>query len=577
MFLPIAGRELRVNARKRSTFRVRVAGALIALVIGVGIFAVASISPSGSMNSGSTLFTVLTWLCLGGVLSAGLFFTSDCLSEEKREGTLGFLFLTDLRGYDVASGKLLAASLRGFYALLAVFPVVAVTFLMGGVTGAAFWKSSLALVNALLASLAAGLFVSTLSRDAQKSLGVTLLLLILWVAAGPVADGIWAATHKRAFAPVWSVSSPGYLLASANAFGRTPFWWGLLLNQAIAWTFFGLSCGLVSRTWQDKKRSAASAPKNRWRLRAPRKVARMNPVVWLASRERWQTIAVWLIAIPTLVSLILILPQRAGWFWMLWSAGAGLLTLILYGAIASQAAQLFVDTRRTGLLELLLATPLTSREIVQGQWLACVRRFALPLLIFLAAQAIGSFMVQQETAKTLATIPPPAGTNAAVVTNTTMVRTTPGGTTVTVGTNTLGLHRWVAVTVCAAGALAAAANFAALTWFGMWMGLTSKKSSTATLLTIIFVQIVPWLAASFAAGILVPLVFIRSLAAGQTQMMVWYPLLTAAISTLLYLGKDLAFCLWSRKKLYADFRERAAGLAPARRNRGVTIQLAPSM
>ena len=27
--------------------------------------------------------------------------TADCLSEEKREGTLGLLFLTDLRGYDI--------------------------------------------------------------------------------------------------------------------------------------------------------------------------------------------------------------------------------------------------------------------------------------------------------------------------------------------------------------------------------------------------------------------------------------------------------------------------------------------
>jgi hypothetical protein len=149
VFLPIADRELRVNARKRGTFRVRVVAGLVALVIGSGFFALASTSAFGRGNVGGTLFSVLTWLCLAGTLSAGLFFTADCLSEEKREGTLGFLFLTDLRGYDVVVGKLLAASLRGFYALLAVFPVVAVTFLMGGVTGAAFWKSSLALVNAL--------------------------------------------------------------------------------------------------------------------------------------------------------------------------------------------------------------------------------------------------------------------------------------------------------------------------------------------------------------------------------------------------------------------------------------------
>src|SRR5437667_5392768 len=126
-----------------------------------------AVAGRGTGQMGGVLFGVLTWLSVAGVLAAGLFFTSDCVSEEKREGTLGFLFLTDLRGFDVVAGKLLATSLRGFYALLAIFPILAATLLMGGVTGAQFWKTSLALVNALVCSLAAGLFISTLSRDSQ--------------------------------------------------------------------------------------------------------------------------------------------------------------------------------------------------------------------------------------------------------------------------------------------------------------------------------------------------------------------------------------------------------------------------
>ena len=57
------------------------------------------------------------------------------MSEEKREGTLGLLFLTDLKGYDVVAGKLVANSLNGFYALMAILPVVALALLMGGLTG----------------------------------------------------------------------------------------------------------------------------------------------------------------------------------------------------------------------------------------------------------------------------------------------------------------------------------------------------------------------------------------------------------------------------------------------------------
>lgn len=41
-----------------------------------------------------TLFVALGVLALGFCLFAGVFLTADCLSEEKREGTLGLLFLT---------------------------------------------------------------------------------------------------------------------------------------------------------------------------------------------------------------------------------------------------------------------------------------------------------------------------------------------------------------------------------------------------------------------------------------------------------------------------------------------------
>ena len=77
----------------------------------------------GGINAGRTAFVALSWLglfyCIG--LSRN---TMDCISEEKREGTLGLLFLTDLKGYDVALGKLCANSVRSFYALLATVPVV---------------------------------------------------------------------------------------------------------------------------------------------------------------------------------------------------------------------------------------------------------------------------------------------------------------------------------------------------------------------------------------------------------------------------------------------------------------------
>ena len=295
-FLPIVERELRVAARLRSTFWVRIAAALVATVIGSAFLWLASASGigAGGVNVGQILFGVLTWLSLAAALSAGLFFTSDCLSEEKREGTLGFLFLTDLRGYDVVLGKLLVTSLRGFYALLAVFPILAITLLLGGVTGEEFWKAILALINAMFVSLSAGMFVSALSREAQKAMGGTLVLLVLLIVVGPTADWMIAEGWNRPYDPIFSLSSPGFLFVSASRGNPSTFWSSLAANQAIAWTLLGTACILIPRNWQDKGTGAVTAKGSRayaWKFGGAkfrealrRKLIDPNPVVWLACR-----------------------------------------------------------------------------------------------------------------------------------------------------------------------------------------------------------------------------------------------------------------------------------------------------
>src|SRR5205823_6369189 len=149
-FLPVVERELRVAARLKSTFRTRISAALIALVIAAGFLLTSSASGFSTAVMGQALFKTLGWLSLGSALLAGLFLTSDCISEEKREGTLGLLFLTDLRGYDVVAGKLAATSTRTICALLALWPILAVTLLMGGVTAAQFWQTALSLLSAVI-------------------------------------------------------------------------------------------------------------------------------------------------------------------------------------------------------------------------------------------------------------------------------------------------------------------------------------------------------------------------------------------------------------------------------------------
>jgi hypothetical protein len=576
-FLPVVERELRVAARKRSTFWSRIAAALVALIIATGFF----VLQFGARSLGAALFAVLTWLSLFAALSAGLFFTSDCLSEEKREGTIGFLFLTDLRGYDVILGKLLATSLRGFYSLLAVLPILAVTLVMGGVTGAQFWKTALALVNALLLSLAIGLFVSTVSRDSQKAMAGTLSLVLLLAVGGPLLDLLLAMGSGR-FNASLSVASPGYVFVIAGAWGRSLFWGALLVNQFIAWTLLGLSCVLLPHTWQQRTEMAATdrrasefAEVQPGRRAVRRKLMSINPVLWLASRERWPGRAVWALAVVTVVAVLLTWAKVTVFSgaWMLWSYLGGAVTLILYLAVTSHACRFFVETHRSGLIELLLATPLAEKEIVHGQWRALVRMFGVPLGLYLAAQLFAGVMAQvswnrMTAGATAATTAPPA-TSGPAVTNTTgsttvvaatnriVVTTTVAGTAMT----TYGVNLFVIVAVALAATVNTAANFIALMWFGMWMGLNSRTNHIATLKTLLFVQVVPWFAVTFVSSMLVPLLLLPQLmkaTTGAPSAMVWYPLLMSAVATVLYLAKDIGFLVWTRRKLYDEFRVRAS-------------------
>src|SRR5437870_838045 len=176
-FLPVVERELRMAARRRSTYGLRLLAALAAFSLTLWI---CTLSARGQPPSelGKSLFAVLTIIAFGYCLLIGPFLTTDSISSEKREGTLGLLFLTDLNSLDVVLGKWAATSLAGFYGLLAVLPVLGIPLLLGGVTPGEYGRVALAVVNAILFSLTAGMFVSALSRDQTKSILGSLILVL---------------------------------------------------------------------------------------------------------------------------------------------------------------------------------------------------------------------------------------------------------------------------------------------------------------------------------------------------------------------------------------------------------------
>ena len=125
---PLVEREMGVAARRWTTYWGRVTLLLFALAPVVVAYAAGKIGITGSglMSSGlgAELLMVQAGLLFFWVVLAAIQLASDAISSEKREGTLGLLFLTSLTPFEIVTGKLAAASMRTWHGLLAVIPAV---------------------------------------------------------------------------------------------------------------------------------------------------------------------------------------------------------------------------------------------------------------------------------------------------------------------------------------------------------------------------------------------------------------------------------------------------------------------
>lgn len=403
-FLPVVERELRVAARRSRTYWSRAGAVLVALVGAVWVWWIFHRHAPPQTQSQSLFYTV-SLLAFAYALLAGVSATADALSQEKRDGTLGLLFLTDLKGYDVILGKLAATSLDSIYRLVAVLPVLAIPLLMGGVTFGEFGRMALVLLNTLLFSLAAGLHVSALSTHPMRSALATFAWIAVLTAGPPLVGVVRQATASApTFNPnylfpspagAWALVSDGQYRTSAKIFHTI-----MMAVHAISWLFILFACHQVRHAWQDRPASVRSgrwrdrlrlwsqgtaAARRSWRGRA----LAVNPFYWLTSRNRLQPLVPWLVIGGLAViwlAFFLKFPGAMREPIMLFLVVMGLHTLLKYWVAAESCAR-FAEDRRTGALELLLATPLSVEEIVRGQFLGLRRQFLGVTLAVLVVDA----------------------------------------------------------------------------------------------------------------------------------------------------------------------------------------------
>ena len=400
--LPVIVRELRTEARHPLNYWLRVLGAGVMLVM--AIFVVlhldGNIGGKGGVMFGvlqPTLFS-LTWLLVP-------IMTCDCISRERREGTLGLLFLTPLRPVDVGLAKALSGILRAFTLILAMLPVIAIPLLLGGVSGPDLLRAALMDIMALIGAIAAGLLASSRCREFSRAALLSLLfaalaLLILGNIQiayflhqlfagnlGPIPNEPMPGWAFIAFATIgpWMVCSN-----VAEAWQQTP----MATNPLVLWICVGqvisallLLLGTLALLNRNLRRLSVETGLTRRQVwwwttfctprlfkrtftRVNRSLLNRNPIGWLQRRTWTARVATWgwLGALAVVEAFLVTFISNVGAAsWNDLMEAQPYIAAFLGVGIAFSAADSFRKERETGALELLLVTPLTARQIIAGR------------------------------------------------------------------------------------------------------------------------------------------------------------------------------------------------------------------
>jgi hypothetical protein len=421
-FLPLIERELRLRARSSAgywtRFAVGMAGVLICLPqLTSAAYATATIGRGVFNGLVSAAFLVICGVCL---------LTVGALETEQREGTLGLLLLTRVRVLDVLLGKLGSIGLTSVCVLVAFLPMLMLPVLSGGVSGGEVLRKELGLLNTLLFALAAGLFASACQKEHFKAARLA-VLIVGTITLVPFLAGVMLGRSGLSTVPPLPVRlSPLVLLISAGDLpyraSRSSYWFSMVSLSAVSCVLLVGACVRLRRavrgeghanrapewfrsvgTWvglyrvepdADEGTNTHTEPHSRTESRAaqPRRrhafAGQTSPVAWRVSRQRGLRAAFWAAAFLGFLYYGLF-----GFVFRFWGVSSvalaswsfNLASAAVTGALCAWAAsRFFVETRRTGELEVLLTTPVGARTIVSDQWKVLRRVIRWPLVLMLA-------------------------------------------------------------------------------------------------------------------------------------------------------------------------------------------------
>ncbi len=404
-FGPVFEAEQKTRARRwqgyalRSAFVSGLLGGLTMVWSNASRRADGMVTVQAMAQIGSAAYFVLTFLQLVAVLLIAPAATAGAICLDKSRGALAHVFVTDLTDREIVLGKL-AARLFPVWGLLAcALPVAAMATLLGGIDPMALTGMLLIAAGVAFLGCSFALMLSVWASKTHEVLSVVFGVWFVWLLACPVYQILFRVMRS----PAWLERSNPFYLAFApyNYPGETS-----LIEPAL----FALGClilgaGCVAMAVRKVRVVACRSPQVRservgWIGRGLARVrGRLgwdwgpkldrDPVLWREWHRnrptRW-TKAVWLGfgSISTIACVWVVAkkstsapnPMTAE----LHGIVLGLIVTVGLFLISTSTASVLTEERARGSLDVLISTPVSTREILRAKWWGAFRR--IPRLIF---------------------------------------------------------------------------------------------------------------------------------------------------------------------------------------------------
>jgi len=302
---------------------------------------------------------------------------AGAICKDKVRGGLTLMMATDLSDAEIVLGRFASLMVTVVGVVACGLPTLAITASLGGVDPGEAVGGTLVVVGVAVLGVAVALTYSVWATKPHEALMATYATWAVWLTAALVWAGLPHAPRIPGLLfytnPISLIFAEGRTASSMPFAGRAVFFAGCLAVSAVlaAASTWRLRPVVLRQSSRPARRDVSRRRKGRRRLwtgEVPAGVLDRDPVLWREWHRRrsspWVRAIWWLYAVlSTLFTLIALVTGGD-----LATAVAAIVVSFGLLLVSVTSATALAEERALGGLDVLMASPLTTRAIVIGKW-----------------------------------------------------------------------------------------------------------------------------------------------------------------------------------------------------------------